>query len=68
MELNTGAETDIPGSGSWCDREASRASVRDLRGFREVVVAVGLALLMGRGNWCVESERWVGSVKRSHGR
>ena len=67
MELDAGTERDVPAS-RWCDRKTSRASVRDLRGFREVVVAVGLALLMGRGNWCVESERWVGSVKRSHGR
>jgi len=66
VELNPWAETDIPRAG-WCNRKASRASVRDLRGLREVVVAVGLALVMGRGDRCIEGERWVWCIQRSNG-
>ena len=65
MELDAWAESDIPGS-RWCDWETSCASVRNLRGFREVVVAVRLALLVGRCDRCVDSEGRVWSVKRSN--
>ena len=66
MELNTWAERNIS-AGRWCDRKAFRASVRDLGGFREVVVAVGLALVVSGGNGCVDSECWVRSIERTHG-
>ena len=66
MELNAWAEGDISRS-RWCDREAPRASIRDLRRFREVVVAIRLALLVGGSDRCIDSECGVWSVKRSDG-
>lgn len=67
MKLDTWAERDIPGTGRWCNRQASRASVRDLRRLREVVVAVRLAFLVGRSDWCVNSERRVWCIERANG-
>ena len=65
MELDAGTERDVPAS-RWCDRKASRASVRDLRGFREVIIVVCLALLVCRGDRCIDGERWVRAVEWTH--
>jgi hypothetical protein len=58
VKLDAWAESDVPGTALWCDREASCTSVCDLWRFCEVVVAIRLALVVGRGNRCIESKRW----------
>lgn len=56
MELDSWAESDIPGPSLRCDWQTSRTSIQDLGRLREVIVGTRFAIFVGGSERCINGD------------